>query len=361
MAAGIESGDVEFVIQDNSSHFQSAASHAFRHDARIIYQYHSESISIVENTVRAIESSSGEYLLFVGDDDLVSPHVLSFVGLLDDSGLKCLIFEPARYWWSTVIFAHPTHYDKPRAFWLPRVVDGPPRLIRSEEPLEALLRLGGMTYMDMPRFYHGIVRRDALESIRCRSGMYLPGSSPDMAFSVALALVIDEYAYVDYPVTVFGASRNSGGGWTAQRKHSGRIEEQSHLPKDILANWDPMVPRVWSEQTIYPQTIHEVLTRFGSDRHVAYDVFYASLLINETHLMSYIWPCVRRYYSAQPLRLPWLVTLMAKKLCGRLYRHARSRSRRLMPYDLYEFDSVAEVMNFLRDGVPSPDRCIKWQ
>jgi hypothetical protein len=360
LTSQIASDEIEFVVQDNSVRVDTGALHALRHDARIKYHHHPEPISIVDNTIRAIEHSKGTYALFIGDDDFITPHVMSFVDLLERSGLSCLIFEPARYWWNTVTFARPTHYNKPSAFWLPRAIGGHARRLKSRDRLEALLLQGGLTYIDMPRFYHGIVRRDALEAIRSRTGTYLPGSSPDMAFSVALALVIDEYAYVDYPVTVFGASRNSGGGWTAQRRHHGRIEDQTHLPKDIMSRWDPMVPRIWSEQTIYPQTIHEVLTRFGSDRHVAYEVFYASLLVNETHLMPYVWPCIRRYYAQHPLRLAVLFALMVKKLGGRLYRYVRSHSAQLMPYDLHEFASVSDAMVFLRDKVPAPARCIRW-
>lgn len=124
LAYDIASDEVEFVVQDSSARADAGALHALRHDPRIKYHHDPEPISIVDNTIRAIEHSKGTCALFFGNDDFVTLHVMSFVDLLDRSGLSRLIFEPARCWRNMVTFAHPTLYNKPSAFWLPRAIGG---------------------------------------------------------------------------------------------------------------------------------------------------------------------------------------------------------------------------------------------
>lgn len=350
----IESPELEIVVEDNSdAQAPRDLVNLLAYDRRIVYYRDERPKSIVDNTVCAIEHSSGEHLTFIGDDDFVSPYILDVTRQLAQSGLDCLIFPPARYWWSSVKFAKETRFHKPKAFWLPRGRSAQVTTLDSKEQLRQLLAMGGTIYNDMPRFYHGIVTRRALDGIKVSTGTYLPGSSPDMAYSVALAIGTNKYLHIDYPVTVFGASKNSGGGWTAERRHFGRIEDQAHLPRGILERWDPKVPRFWSELTIYPQTIHEVLTAYGRSQHIAYDAFYAALLVNEPYMMRLVLPLLTRYCREDLARVPRVAAQLARKILGRLKRAVQSRSA-LMPYDLLEFETVCEAMDFMRDGLSRP-------
>jgi len=62
-----------------------------------------------------------------------------------------------------------------------------------------------------------------LKAIERASGTLLPGSSPDMAYSVALSLVMPNFVSVPYPLTVFGASRASGGGRAALPRNGRKL------------------------------------------------------------------------------------------------------------------------------------------
>jgi hypothetical protein len=303
-------------------------------------------MSIVDNTQRAIQSASGEYLCFIGDDDFVSPHILQAVLRLRASGLGCLSFPPARYWWPNVHFARPTATHHACAFWLPKSRDGSSRVRHTGEELERLLASGGMNYSRLPRFYHGIVKRDVLLEIQQRSGRWVPGASPDMAFSVALCLVTERYLELDLPVTVFGASRGSGGGRTAEGRHHGQLEQQAHLPRETIDGWDPRLPRVWSEQTIYPQTIHEVMRRFHQQRSIDVTTFYAAMMVGEPHLWRTVAPLVRRHVMERPSRLLPLSASVLKKVGGRCRRAWQSRFRR-SDNDIFEIGSVDEGMRLL--------------
>lgn len=347
---------VEIVVQDNSGVPMPAAE--FSHqidDPRVCYRHTAEPLSIVGNTSQAIEASRGEFLIFIGDDDLVSPYVMDFVDWMKRIGCEALSYSAARYWWPTVKFDRETMYHRPGAFWLAGSHDGAARRMSSRGELYRILGIGGVNYGELPRFYHGIVSRASLDRIKARAGTYVPGASPDMAFSAALALVMDDYLYVEYPISVFGASRNSGGGMTAAGRHYGKLEDQKHLPRETIEQWDPLIPRVWSELTIYPQTLREVGRRFDEDLSVDYDAFYASALVTEPHIWSHLKPCLARRYGPAPWRLPRLLAQVVKKVGGRLLRATRSSGRVGMGVELHQFDSVGAAAAFLAGERFRPD------
>jgi glycosyltransferase involved in cell wall biosynthesis len=313
-------------------------------DTRVKYFHRSEKMSIVENTIAAIENANGDYLCFIGDDDLVAPYVIEETIKLRDSGLDCLIHPPAYYWWSSVEFTTVDRYRHKSAFWLPKAATTE-HLCASVE-LEHMLSNGAVSYYRLPRFYHGIVSRLALQAIYQRTGTFVPGSSPDMAFSVALALVTKRYLHSDRPVTVFGASRGSGGGLTAEGRHHGRIEDQAHLPKSIVERWDLRLPRYWSEYTIYPQTTQEVFQAFGCPSKLNFSALYASILINEPWLWSMTWPLAKRNFGFSPNYWGHFAAIAAKRLAGKAYRGLQSMLGR-RPYDVVDCTSLDDCMREL--------------
>jgi hypothetical protein len=346
---------LEFVICDNSANPNlEQVALLTGGDMRISYAHSAQQMSIVENTERGIGLCRGEFICFIGDDDLVSPHILSVVEWLKSRGGDCLIYPPARYWWSSVVFAKETRSQRPGVFWLPLDRDGAVRVHDSAEELATVLARGGVSYIDLPRLYHGVVSRRAVDRIFAQFGRYVPGSSPDMALCLALALTNAKYLRIAYPLTVFGASRNSGGGLTAARRHFGRIEDQSTLPRDILANWDPRLPRIWSEQVIYPQTIHEVLSRVGRKNTVSLPTLYGSLIAYEPHIARHLWPILADFVAEHPSRIIPLVANVVLKIAGRMRTSLRSRTGKGMPFEFHNIADIDAVMSFMAK-LPPPD------
>lgn len=337
--------EYEIVIQDNSTAGQIPSDLGIQlSDPRVKYFHRSEYMSIVDNTTSAIKNASGDYLCFIGDDDLVAPYVIEETLKLRDSGLDCLIHAPAYYWWNTVEFTTVDRYRHKSAFWLPRLETY--RDLYASAELKHTLNNGAVSYYRLPRFYHGIVSRRALQAIYKRTGTFVPGSSPDMAFSVALALVTSRYLHSDRPVTVFGASRGSGGGLSAERRHHGRIEDQAHLPKSTVERWDSSLPRYWSEYTIYAQTTQEVFEAFGRPSELDFTAFYASILVNEPWLWTMTWPLVKQRFGFYPNRWGRFVAIATKRFAGKAYRKLQSLLGK-RPYDVVDCPSLDDCMREL--------------
>ena len=353
LAAAIPDPGLQMVIEDNTEdNHEALAFLAALNDPRIVYTHRADPISIVENTEAALSRVTGEYVTFIGDDDLVSPFIVDVARQLRELDIEAVTYPPAYYWWPTVVFAKPSRYHSPGAFWFPRRFVTSMRELDSSAERAHVLNSGAVSIFDLPRLYHGVVRREVLDNLRSLTGSYVNGASPDMALAVGLSFHVKKHVVLDYPLTIYGASRNSGGGFTAANRHYGKIEDQPHLPRSTVENWSEKLPRVWSEFTIYPQTVGEVLTALGAKEKINYTAFYAAMAVSERHLRRLLAPLIASHLRSRPGEVLPFLKVAAKKTLGRLRRAANARLAS-MPYDLEHFDTVTECMAHLR-ARPTP-------
>lgn len=337
----IGDSEIEFIIQDNSDDNSPFLDFLVGNedDVRIKYEYiKNEKFSIKENTERAIERINGKFSIFIGDDDLISPYILNFVRKMDQEGVKCLIYDPGYYWWDTVKFVKIDYFHRKKAFWY---YDANKEFTRkeSEREIDFTLKNGAVNIFGLPRFYHGIVETNILKRIRNRTGNYLNGSSPDMAFAMSLALEMKDYYHVKYPISIYGASKNSGGGWSAEKKHNGKIEEQKHLPSNILDIWDKNIPKIWSEHTIYAETASEILKIYGDKRKVNYTSLYATMLAIDFNLKDYLKGYVSISFN--------FIKILIKRYLGKLKREIQYKLKKF-GYKVILLEDVQSVMEFLK-------------
>jgi glycosyltransferase involved in cell wall biosynthesis len=337
---------IELIIQDNSDDpVQAKIFFAEYCDLRIKYDHIDGNLSIVDNTEIGLSRANGEYITFIGDDDLISPNIIDYVENFFKDGVLAVIYPPAYYWWNDVKFFKPNYYNQPGAFWYPKSVNDEIKRIDSKKEYIKVLEQGGAGIFDLPRIYHGIVHKSILTRIKEIDGRYVYGASPDMALAFSTALVIQSYIKINTPLTIYGASKNSGGGYTASKTHFGKISEQKHLPKKTKDGWSKELPPIWSEHTIYPQTITEVIGIFKSTKKINFTAFYASMMINEPHLRQIVLPYVFNYFKKNPKEIIKFIKTLIKKFLGRLYR--------LFKEKVYGFPFKMTVIN-------SPEECIKF-
>lgn len=351
---------VEFVIADNSddnAEFRDDLGSGLISDSRVQYFYDSKQISIVENTEKALSMCTGEFVCFIGDDDFVSPKICHYLRSVVDKNIDAISYPGAYYWWSDVHFLRKSYYDQPGAFWYPSGVFEP-ITISADDSVRSLLRSGGVSIGTLPRLYHGVVRRSTLEYLKKITGKYVHGASPDMALAVGIALMGVNTHFICTPLTIYGASKNSGGGWTAENKHHGNIKDQTHIPQFTKDNWSKFLPEVWSEQTIYPQTIIEVFASLGKKCCINLNEFYASMFVNEQHLRTILLPFIFSYYKTKKSDLPAFFLCILKKKCGRIKRVLETffKLRKFHVYHGLKVDEVVELLDHIHDGKYTYDK-----
>lgn len=256
---GFTRQDIELVIEDNSDDNTEILSYLQRtNNKNIIYNYDSHTVSVVENSDRAILHSSGKYVCFLGDDDLFSELVGEFVEFMDRNSCDSAIFQVAKYYWPGTEF---------KAHKFPNLVikryKGKVKTINVKKEIDGLLSRGATSLNMMPKVYHGIVSRKCLDEIYNITGSYFPGPSPDMANSVALSFVVKKHIYCDVPYISSGTSPKSTAGLGAKHMHKGNIKDISFLPEGVEDNWNINIPKVWTGPTIYAQSALESLLRMG--------------------------------------------------------------------------------------------------
>ncbi|WP_185145804.1 glycosyltransferase [Chryseobacterium sp. SNU WT5] len=279
---------IELIIQDNSDELEDQPD--FKNflenldDPRIIYSFIEEGLSVIDNSDEALLKASGEYVTFIGDDDIFSHHLISFLKEAKAKNISAILPEKSSYSWPDITSRF--YGNKLSGKFTQTKISGEKKIISTSEELDKVLELGGTEILELPRVYHGIVKRSILQQIYEDTGSYFPGPSPDMANAVAICNYLDKLLVIDIPLVISGHSKKSGGGLGVSGKHLGEISDFKHLPKETAGNWTKEVPMYWSGYTIYAESAIQALKRLNlADKllKLNYNFLYATCLVFDTH------------------------------------------------------------------------------
>lgn len=279
--------DYEIVISDNSDdNSEFLLYQRENEDSRIKYIYTKKNLTVSENADQSLRIAKGDYITFIGDDDLVHPNILEIVRLAKSKDIKALNFTPANYYWPTVKFNRNVRFNFPASLQIPKKINKLNFVgLNSVRELKRVLDIGCVSMLDLPKVYHGLVRKDVINDIKKKFGNIVCGSSPDMALAVAASKVISNYFYVNYPVTVTGVSMVSAAGMGAAMKHNDALENVPWLRNDILDVWNPRIPKFWQGYTIWCQSAYEVLQLIGDEyEQINYKMLYSKSFIMRDHI-----------------------------------------------------------------------------
>lgn len=250
------SKEIEIVVQDNTSDNKEIVEYLDNLNYPQLKYFHTkEQIPISLNSDLSIRNSTGQYVCFIGDDDGVTKYILDCCKWMKSSGIECVVPEGYSYNWpdANELAAVKGLERGGTIFW--KEPSSEIRIVNTKDALHTLFKKGCTERAVLPLLYHAVVKRSALDKIWDTCGSYFPGASPDIANGVALALVIDKFAFVTCPVAFSGASKHLGGG-EAKMKHRGTTDFKSlpFLPKNLEEMWDERVPKVWTAPTIWCQS-----------------------------------------------------------------------------------------------------------
>jgi glycosyltransferase involved in cell wall biosynthesis len=283
----------EIIVHDNSlDNKEGIREFSKINDDRVRYFHYKEKLTVSENSHLAIGCAKGEYLLFIGDDDLVSPYVLKIVQLIKDKSIDCLIYNKGNYYWPNTVFQKEYAFNHPSHLQFTRNYDLVFTTLKTQEVFKATLRKGGTFLFDMPALYHGIVNKKTMDQVLKKFGSYVPGSSPDMAIAAALSSILEEHHYVNYPVSITGASKKSAAGMGIKNEHIAKIEDVPWLPIGLAQRWDEKIPKIWTGLTIYAQTISEVLKVANSELKLNYKQLYIEMYFYNPSVKKIVKPYI---------------------------------------------------------------------
>lgn len=246
--------DVQLVVTDTSN---DGRLYAMLHggapwlaDGRFKYVKIDEPSNLTRNHNDAVALADGEYVCIIGDDDAITGAAIDAARWAKANAVPVVSQSvTTTYAWPDFrsILARGGHAAR---LYVPRSIGGA-RWRDARDDLHAALDRAFQATDAMPRCYHGIVRRDLLETVRERTGAYFHGSSPDMSGAVGMACLVERYCEVDLPLTIPGVSGGSNSGRSALNKHKGELSSETQTSGFEADGWTPGVPRFFAVETVW--------------------------------------------------------------------------------------------------------------
>lgn len=289
----IDNGSIELIVQDNSDNNEDIIKFIEGLNyTNLKYFYTKEHLSVIENCDLALKNSTGEFVCMLGDDDTVASKIVDVVKWMKENTVESCLGTIVRYNWPDLVFKH----HKYHSMIIPEINNNI-REISLKDELEKCLYIGAQTMNKLPKVYHAIVSRKALERVYKKTGSYFPGSSPDMANAVALACSLKNHIILEYPIIISGFSYKSTGGQGTRGTHVGNIEDMKHLPKDTCELWNEKIPYIWTAETIYADSVISSLKRMGENEKLESFNFinhYAAFVCYNSSLSNIVFPYIRK-------------------------------------------------------------------
>ncbi len=249
-----QESDFELIIQDNSD---SAELGQYINsqiiDDRLIYHYTSPPLSSIDNFNEVLELAKGEYVCLIGDDDGINPELFKIVRWAKDNDIKAIVPTlNAVYWWPDACKIIDNKRERNGLLQISKITSAVTVSCTSQE-MRKLLKNGGQDYLkfNLPKLYHGIVKKEFLTKIKNYTGKYIGGLSPDIYISIALTKYIERIIQIDYPLTIAGICHLSTSADSGSGKHSGDLESAPHLRDRGPYIWSDQVPKFYSVETIW--------------------------------------------------------------------------------------------------------------
>lgn len=254
---GFKNYDFELVIQDNTDTFELGEYIKNNiSDSRLKYNYTPPPFSSIANFNAVLDLCSGEYVCLLGDDDGIIESIFDVVQWANNEKIDSVC--PRLF----VNYIWPNDSTNGRL-----VIPNSSEEIWYNHPkdnLQDLVDDGILLYtkFNLPKLYHGIIKKSCLDQIKDHTGYYLGGLSPDIYASIALSAVVKKNVIIDFPITIAGACPKSTTVDNIKGKHSGDLKNAPHLRDKPDYIWDEFVPEYYSVQTIWADSALHSLKEF---------------------------------------------------------------------------------------------------
>lgn len=324
--------DCEIIIADNSDDCTlGEVLEATFHDPRIKYSYSSEILSVVDNFERTIDLATGQYLLYLGDDDSIGPGLLEITHWASENNIDAIISYRNQflcsYYWPGVKSKYFGNQYAGNVFVS--------NFSGKASPLDAISSLkavannpsGGLG--SLPRAYHGIVSLDLIKKIRSQFGTLFGGVSPDIYSATLISHLASKPYLVDYPFVIPGASPSSTAGQGALRSDRGDLCSVEHIKRfGHSFEWDTRIPAFYSPHTVWPYSLLKAIERINNKKiKFSFIDVYAQCLIKDRKYYGKVRAAIannyfgnqRTYiYIAVTSRVLWCLMKIAINLSRRM-------------------------------------------
>ena len=243
--------DIQIVVCDTSEIDAITAIFSYLQNAkRLKIIRPNKVLNVVDNFNAALEAADGEYLAFIGDDDIVTSKILDVANWAKENDIDSVKLNfPFLFYWHD--FKHNTRGDAYKSTLHLSDFSGNSQIFDARQALNNSLKNFGGGVLEMPRAYAGLISKKLKDKIIIKYGKLFGGVSPDIYSSALISYESTKCYLVDYPIIIPGASGESGTGQSASGGHVGNLA--FNLEKLSFGNqkWDLSIPRFYSVTTVW--------------------------------------------------------------------------------------------------------------
>jgi hypothetical protein len=203
-----QNGDhCEFIVQNNGGDPATAALVEGLDDRRFRHFATARVVTMTENWEAALGHTTGDYVLFIGDDDGLMPDACAVATTILDGPAP-----PALLSWSPFAYYWPGYYHEGYRNRLVAAVDFrfTAERVVSRDELARFYRFQ-THYARLPMIYNSFVRRDVIQQMQGVAGRYFLGLSPDVTSGIVNAALTGEFLRLSRPLSISGLSQHSTG------------------------------------------------------------------------------------------------------------------------------------------------------
>lgn len=292
--------NIEIVVQDNTEDNSVFVNFIQSNTLNFVKYFHvKEQVSMSENCNLSVKNSTGEYLILIGDDDFVFKTILSCIDWMKEKKIEALCNIFSVYQWAGVETKTIIRHIPEETYILHKGLKNTYKIFDTKKVLKKVISEGGCKGpANMPRLYHGVIKKTLMQEVYKTCGTYFPGPSPDMAVATAVACHIKMHAYFNSVFSVAGASKTSNTGLSTVKENVGNIEDIKFLDKFYIDKWDSRIPKVWAVSTIWPQSMVQSLNDCKQPSIINLAKYYAFLLA----ISYYFSPKVVKQITVQKIK-----------------------------------------------------------
>lgn len=193
---------LEIIISDNASTDNTEEVVRGYADKRLRYINTGERLGMSENWEFALSHVTGDFVMYLGDDDGLLPNACSDVAeIISRTNAKAVIWNKPNYNWPSIA-------NMPNSITLQCAYD------LCEMDGNVVLKgvaSGRTSYGRLPVVYSGFVSKNAINNIKKKTGDFFQSITPDVYSGIVLAEELKKYLYSFRPFSINGGSKHSNG------------------------------------------------------------------------------------------------------------------------------------------------------
>ena len=223
--------DYEIVVSDNNStdETRDVCDRLAKSSDKIKYVNPGRDLSMCDNWEYVLSQATGEYVLYLCDDDALTRDSLFYIhDLLKRFRMNVLVWRPATY-------NHPDIPDTDRRMFSYNYGSGELFEVLSQPVIGALCRFDWSVNGIVPKMLNCAVARETIEACRRQTEVFFVPPFPDFATVGQLLGTNRSYHFIDLPLYINGASRVSNAGILFDRKKK-HEEYVALFGTDLLAD-----------------------------------------------------------------------------------------------------------------------------